>query len=305
MGVLLLRRKGAALRIDLLATDFHRKIPASLHPYRSFSHARELGSVEEACLEGDEVFTSGHEIMACDHRRDVIGAKGGVRTHISRCDALRLAPAELIDLGAIFVREVSHPEGLSVLLHKVQPWRRSCARRRDKPCHNCGHQLVIAAIHTMKTRLNHHAAAPGAIAAQRSVEAYVRQSGIEHSLLELVKIRASQLNGCAFCLDMHTRDARATGETEQRLYLLSAWREAPVYTERERAALEWTDAVTLVADGHVPDEVFRAVRPHFTDEELVNLTLAIGSINVWNRFAIAFRAAPPVARVHEAVAVHA
>jgi AhpD family alkylhydroperoxidase len=118
---------------------------------------------------------------------------------------------------------------------------------------------------------------------------YIHKSGLEESLLHLVEMRASQINGCAFCLDMHTKDARAAGETEQRLYLLPAWREAPFYSERERAALEWTEALTLVAENHVPDEVYERVRPHFTDEELVNLSLAITTINTWNRLNVAFR----------------
>ena len=118
---------------------------------------------------------------------------------------------------------------------------------------------------------------------------YVNNCGIESSLLLLVQTRASQIYGCAYCLDMHTQDARAEGESEQRLYLLSAWREAPFYSERERAALEWTEAVTLVADTHVPDEVYERVRPHFTDEELANLTFAITVINSWNRLNVAFR----------------
>lgn len=122
------------------------------------------------------------------------------------------------------------------------------------------------------------------------LEAYVRQSGLEHSLLELVKTRASQTNGCAYCVDMHTKDARAAGESEQRLYTLSAWQETPFYTERERAALAWTEAVTQITPGHVPDEIYRAVRPHFTEKELVDLTLAIVAINGWNRLAISFRA---------------
>jgi AhpD family alkylhydroperoxidase len=117
----------------------------------------------------------------------------------------------------------------------------------------------------------------------------VDNCGLEPALIELVKLRASQINGCAFCIDMHTKDARAMGETEQRLYALSAWREAPFYTDRERAALAWTDAVTLVADGHVPDEVYTHVRQHFSQQELVNLTMAGIAINGWNRLAISFR----------------
>ena len=114
-------------------------------------------------------------------------------------------------------------------------------------------------------------------------------SGLEPELLELVKMRASQINGCAFCLDMHTKDARAMGETEQRLYLLPAWRETELYTERECAALAWTEALTEIADERVPDDVFDAVRPHFTDDELAYLTLAVVAINSFNRFNVALR----------------
>lgn len=127
------------------------------------------------------------------------------------------------------------------------------------------------------------------ISALSKLENYVRQSGLEHSLLELVKTRASQINGCAYCLDMHSKDARAAGETEQRLYVLSAWREAPFYTERERAALEWTEAVTLIAGNDVPESLYQRVRIHFDEKALVDLTLAITAINSWNRLAISFR----------------
>ena len=137
--------------------------------------------------------------------------------------------------------------------------------------------------------MDYAAASPKAIEAMLSLEMHCRASGLEHSLLELVKTRASQINGCAFCLDMHTKDARAAGETEQRLYGLSAWREAPYYTERERAALAWTEAVTLVTEGQVRDDVFELAHRHFNDRELTDLTLAIVAINGWNRFAIAFR----------------
>lgn len=123
------------------------------------------------------------------------------------------------------------------------------------------------------------------LALQRAVDG----SGLEHALLELVKTRASQINHCAYCLDMHTKDARAGGETEQRLYALSAWEEAPFFTARERAALAWTDAVTRVADTHVPDAVYAAVREQFSEDELIALTWAIGAINVWNRLAVSFR----------------
>jgi AhpD family alkylhydroperoxidase len=134
--------------------------------------------------------------------------------------------------------------------------------------------------------------APDGYKAMSALESYVRQSGLEHSLLELVKTRASQINGCAFCLDMHTKDARAAGETEQRLYTLSAWQETPFFSDRERAALAWTEAVTRVADTQVPDDVFELVRQQFTEKELADLTLAIVTINGWNRLAIAFRKVP-------------
>ena len=124
------------------------------------------------------------------------------------------------------------------------------------------------------------------------LEAYLEECGLEPSLLDLVRTRASQINGCAYCIDMHTKDARARGESEQRLYALNAWRETPFYTDRERAALAWTEALTLIFEGHVPDEVYEQARQHFTEQELVNLTLAVVSINGWNRIAISFRSVP-------------
>ncbi|HEX4135827.1 MAG TPA: carboxymuconolactone decarboxylase family protein [Bryobacteraceae bacterium] len=147
----------------------------------------------------------------------------------------------------------------------------------------------------MEPRINFYKAAPGAIDAMRGLEHYINQSsGLEPSLRELVKTRASQINGCAYCIDMHTKDARAAGETEQRLYALNAWRETPFFTERERAALEWTEAITLIADDHAPEELFFRVRQYFGEEELVNLTLAIVAINGWNRMAIAFGSVPGI-----------
>ena len=146
----------------------------------------------------------------------------------------------------------------------------------------------------MKPRLNPYQAAPGAMKAMMALETEVQQSGLEPALIELVKIRASQINGCAFCLHMHTRDARAKGESEQRIYLLDAWRESPLFTDRERAALAWTEAVTLVSQTHVPDAVYEQAKAQFSDEELVKLTLLIASINAWNRFAISFRSIHPV-----------
>lgn len=144
----------------------------------------------------------------------------------------------------------------------------------------------------MQQRLEYDKAAPEAFKAMIGLEAYLKKCGLESSLLELIKLRASQINGCAYCIDMHTKDARANGESEQRLYALNAWRETPFYTDRERAALAWTEAVTLISDGHAPNDVFEEARNYFADKELVDLTLAIIAINGWNRLAIAFRAVP-------------
>src|SRR6201997_5188056 len=146
----------------------------------------------------------------------------------------------------------------------------------------------------MKPRMNYFQAAPETVKALMALENKVRTSGLEQSLIELVKTRASQINGCAYCINMHTSDARKHGETEQRLYLLNAWREAPVYSERERAALAWTEAVTLIADTHAPDDLYSDVRKHFSEAETVNLTMLIATINAWNRLAISFRAVPPM-----------
>lgn len=141
-------------------------------------------------------------------------------------------------------------------------------------------------------RIEYAKIAPEVLNAMLALERQVRASGLEESLLDLVKLRASQINGCAYCIDMHTKDARARGETEQRLYELDAWRETPFYSERERAALAWTEAVTLITDGHVPDQLYEEVHKQFTSRELANLTLAVVAINGWNRFGIAFRAEP-------------
>ncbi|PAY06951.1 MULTISPECIES: carboxymuconolactone decarboxylase family protein [Bradyrhizobium] len=146
----------------------------------------------------------------------------------------------------------------------------------------------------MKPRMNFYQAAPETIKALVAVESQISASGLEQSLIELVKTRASQINGCAYCINMHTEDARKHGETEQRLYLLNAWRESPLYSERERAALAWTEALTLVSETHAPDADYEAVRAEFSDSELVNLTTLIGAINAWNRIAIGFRAVHPV-----------
>jgi AhpD family alkylhydroperoxidase len=146
----------------------------------------------------------------------------------------------------------------------------------------------------MQPRLSPLRVAPDAIAAVRALNDYVESCGLEPGLLDLVKIRASQINGCAFCLHMHSRDARARGETEERLYLLDAWRESPLYSPRERATLAWTDALTRIAETHAPDEVYAEAQAQFAADELVKLTVAIGLINTWNRLAIGFRNIHPV-----------
>ena len=144
----------------------------------------------------------------------------------------------------------------------------------------------------MKARIEFHKIGQKPIQLMLAIEGYLHGCGLDHGMLHLIKLRASQINGCAYCIDMHSKDARALGESEQRLYALNAWEETPFFNERERAALRWTEALTLVSDGHVPDAVFEAVRPHFTDEELVNLSLAVTTINAWNRLSIAFRTVP-------------
>lgn len=144
----------------------------------------------------------------------------------------------------------------------------------------------------MKARLNYSEVAPNALKAMLELEKYVHGSGLERPLYELVKTRASQINGCAYCIDMHTKDARKAGETEQRLYGLNAWRETPFYTERERAALEWTEALTLISENEVSDELYETLSKYFSEEEKVALTMAIIAINGWNRLAISFRTVP-------------
>jgi AhpD family alkylhydroperoxidase len=142
----------------------------------------------------------------------------------------------------------------------------------------------------MKARLNLGTVSPAAYRAMLGLEKFIHESSVEPKLAHLLKMRASQINGCAYCLDMHSKDARAAGETEQRLYGLDAWREAPYYTDRERAALEWIEALTLVQEDHVPDEVFERARQQFSERELVDLAMVAVAINGWNRLAIAFRA---------------
>ena len=143
-----------------------------------------------------------------------------------------------------------------------------------------------------KSRLEYAKYAHEPLRSLYAIERYLHDSGIDVKLLDMLKLRASQINGCAFCIDMHWKDARAAGETEQRLYGLSAWRESPYYTERERAALEWVEAVTLVSETHVPDEVYTRLRTQFSEKESVDLTLAVAMINLWNRVAISFRVEP-------------
>lgn len=144
----------------------------------------------------------------------------------------------------------------------------------------------------MEPRIDARRYAQGAQQAMLALEKYLAECGLDHKLLHLLKMRSSQINGCAYCIDMHSKDARALGETEQRLYELDAWRETPFYSDRERAALEWVEAITLVSQTHVPDSVFEEVRKHFSDKEIVDLTFAASTINAWNRLAIALRAVP-------------
>ena len=144
----------------------------------------------------------------------------------------------------------------------------------------------------MKPRFSYARVAPGAYEAMDALEGYLRDCGLEKNLLFLIQLRASQINGCAYCLDMHWKDLRAAGEGEQRLYSLDTWRECPYYTDRERAALAWTEAVTLVARGHVPDAVYEEVRAHLSEKEIADLTFAVATINSWNRLSIASRTVP-------------
>lgn len=144
----------------------------------------------------------------------------------------------------------------------------------------------------MRQRLNYAKVAPGVYGAMESLDDYLQQSGLEQSLLHLIRLRAAQINGCAYCLDMHWKDLVALGEPEQRLYSLDAWRECPYYTERERAALAWSEAVTLITDGHVPDRLYEQARAHFSEKELCDLTLAVATINAWTRLSIAARLVP-------------
>jgi AhpD family alkylhydroperoxidase len=161
-------------------------------------------------------------------------------------------------------------------------------------------------VKNMKARIDLMHVTPGIVQAMLGLERQVRRAGLDSRLLDLVRMRASQINGCAYCLDMHGKDARANGETEQRLYGLEAWGETPYYSARERAALEWTEALTLVSETHAPDDVYERVREQFSEDELVHLTLAIVAINGWNRLNIAARTVPgdyvagSLAKVHAA-----
>jgi AhpD family alkylhydroperoxidase len=144
----------------------------------------------------------------------------------------------------------------------------------------------------VEERLDYGKVAPGAMRAMNALSSYIKTTDLEQPLLELVRLRASQINGCAYCVDMHTKDARIAGETEQRLYALTVWKETPFFTDRERAALLWTESLTLISENHVPDEIYNQVRQQFSEKELVDLTLAVVLINGWNRFAIPFRDVP-------------
>lgn len=154
----------------------------------------------------------------------------------------------------------------------------------------------------MEPRIDARRHAQEAQKAMYALEKYLAESGLEHSLIHLMKMRASQINGCAYCIDMHSKDARALGETEQRLYELDAWRETPFYTDRERAALAWTESLTLVSQTHVPDETYQFVSRHFSEKEIVDLSIVVGLINLWNRLAISARTLPGTYKPKQAVA---
>jgi AhpD family alkylhydroperoxidase len=174
----------------------------------------------------------------------------------------------------------------------------SLTAARDSDRLTCCHEryfefvLIDGGEEIMKARINLMNVNPGIIQAILGLEKQVSKAGLDNKLLDLVRMRASQINGCAYCLDMHSKDARAAGETEQRLYGLNAWRETPYYSARERAALEWTEALTLVTEGHVPDDVYERVRGEFSEDELAHLSLAIVAINSWNRLNVAARTVP-------------
>jgi AhpD family alkylhydroperoxidase len=153
---------------------------------------------------------------------------------------------------------------------------------------------------TMKTRMNYFAKAPELLGAVSALEKAVQESGFDHKLLHLVKLRASQINGCAYCVDMHVKEARRDGETEQRIHLVSAWRESPLFSDRERAALEWTEALTLLPQSRADDQFYNPLKEYFSDVEIVQLTVLIGTINVWNRLSVGFRSQHPIDRTAQA-----
>lgn len=168
----------------------------------------------------------------------------------------------------------------------------SIAAERTVSPQRASNETMVDGGTAMKPRLDYSKSSPHGLAAFRHLNGYIEGCGLEHSLLELIKTRASQINGCAYCLDMHTRDARAAGETEQRLYTLAAWRETPFFSARERAALAWTEALTRISEQHFEDALYDAMATHFSEKEIVDLTLAIITINGWNRLAIPFRTPP-------------
>lgn len=152
----------------------------------------------------------------------------------------------------------------------------------------------------MQPRLNYFSAAPELMQAQLALNKAVEESGLERCLLHLIKLRASQINGCSYCVDMHAHEARGDGETEQRLYLVAAWKESPLFSARERAAFAWTEAVTLISDNGIPDELYARMLEHFSESDLVKLTMAVAVINSWNRLSVAFHAIHPVRKAASA-----
>lgn len=195
---------------------------------------------------------------------------------------------------AFLVKKSPSPRAATILLSRGEAVNAQHARPVSHPPFPDRLMGIAAKEEPVTPRLNPYQASPDTIKAVTALETYIANCGLERSLYHLVKTRASQINGCAFCVHMHTRDARAHGETEERLYLLSAWRESPLYTERERAALAWTEALTLIAETRAPDETYHDVKRQFTEEEIVKLTILIGTINLWNRLAISMRSVHPV-----------
>jgi len=230
-------------------------------------------------------FVQDHHRAGQYHRPAWHAGRNGIRAHGSRADHDRFG-ARAGDNGR-YRKACGRPAFDRKLRAVEQPF----------PSSRCTKAFSIERIAIMKARLDPRRIAPGAMQALLGLQTHVNACGLEHGLLELVKYRASQLNGCAWCMDMHTKDARAAGETEQRLYLLSAWHECSFYTERERAALAWTEVVTRLPDGGVSEAVFATARTQFSEQELVELTMAIIAINGWNRINVAFRTVPGTYRV--------